>query len=122
MTDFRYMDRVRAREGRAPQLSPDEPERAYLPVPQTSSGLSRVMGGSPLGVVARLILLSFLVGAALAWLDIRPAELLWWAQNIVRRVWAFGWEGLREGANYVLVGAMVVVPLWLLSRLFGRRA
>lgn len=120
MSDFRYMDRVRAREGAPPPLPP-ETERALLPVPHADSSLSRVLGGSPLGVLARLILLSFVVGAALAWLDIRPAELLHWAESLVRRVWSFGFEGLREGFGYVLVGAMIVVPLWLLSRLFGRR-
>ena len=121
MNDFRYMDRVRAREGAAPPPHDFESERVALPVPQSSSSLSRVMGGSPLGVLLRLILLSFLVGAALAWLDIRPAELLWWVEGLARRLWAFGFEGLREGVGYILVGAMIVVPLWLVSRLFGAR-
>ena len=120
MSEFRYMDRVRVREGAPPPPHSDS-ERALVPVPHADSSLSRVLGGSPLGVLARLILLSFVVGAALAWLDIRPSELLLWAESLARRVWAFGFDGLREGFNYVLVGAMIVVPLWLLSRLFGGR-
>jgi len=123
MTDFRYMDRVRAREGAPPPRALIETERSALPVPQpsprSSSSLARLVGGSPLGVFARLVFLSFLVGAALAWLDIRPVELLWWAQNLAHRLWAFGFDGLRDAFGYVLVGAMIVVPLWLLSRLFG---
>lgn len=122
MSEFRYMDRVRARENAAPPFALPEPERPVSPVSQTSSGLARVMGGSPLAVLARLILLSFLVGAVLAWLDIRPAELLWWLEGVAHRLWAFGFDGVREALNYVLVGAMIVVPLWLLSRLFGKRA
>lgn len=121
MSDFRYMDRVRARENGAPLALP-EPERPFPPVSQTSSGLARVMGGSPLAVLARLIVLSFVVGAALAWLDIRPIELLWWIESLARRLWAYGFDGLREGMSYVLLGAVIVVPLWLLSRLFGKRA
>lgn len=120
MSEFRYMDRVRARQGAAPPPLP-EPEQAHPPVPYASSGLSRFMGGSPLGVFARLVFLSFLVGAVLAWLDIRPAEIMWWAQDVVHRVWAFGFDGLRDAFGYILVGAMIVVPLWLLSRLFGGR-
>jgi hypothetical protein len=65
--------------------------------------------------------MSFVVGAALHWLDIRPAEILWWAEDVLRRIWAFGFGGLREAIGFVLVGAMIVVPLWLLSRLFGGR-
>lgn len=120
MTEFRYMDRVRAREGGA-SPPPSDSERAYPPVPYASSGLSRLMGGSPLGVLARLIFLSFLVGAVLAWLDIRPVEILWWAQSVFHRLWAFGFDGLRDAFGYVMVGAMIVVPLWLLTRLFGGR-
>lgn len=121
MSDFRYMDRVRAREGSASPAPSAEPERAYLPVQQPSSNLARVMGGSPLGVFARLVFLSFLVGAALAWLDIRPAELLHWLESLIRRIWLLGFEGMRDAFGYVLVGAMIVVPLWLISRLFGGR-
>lgn len=118
MSEFRYMDRVHARENALP---PPAPERAGLPAPR-ASGLARLMGGAPLAVLARLILLSFLVGAALAWLDIRPAEALRLAQGLLHRVWAFGFDGVREGAGYVAAGALIVAPLWLLSRLFGRRA
>jgi hypothetical protein len=125
VTDFRYMDRVRARERDAPPhpaaLSAPGPaiERDVVPAPHASSASSRLLGGSPLGVFLRLVFLSFLVGAALAWLDIRPQELLWWAEGLARRVWSLGFEGLREGVGYVAVGAMIVVPLWLVSRLFG---
>lgn len=120
MNDFRYMDRVRAREQGA-ALPPAAPslERDASLVPQASGAASRLLGGSPLGVFLRLVVLSFLVGAALAWLDIRPQELLWWAESLLRRVWSLGFEGLREGVGYVVVGAMIVVPLWLLSRVFG---
>jgi hypothetical protein len=86
-----------------------------------ASPLARAMGGSPLGVAARLVFLSFLIGAALHWLDIRPSDLIWRAEELARRVWAYGFDGLREALGFILTGAMIVAPLWLLSRLLGGR-
>jgi hypothetical protein len=85
-----------------------------------SSNLQRFLGGSPGAVVAKLVFLSLLVGAFMALLGITPAGLFERILRLVRDVLDLGFDSFREVGRWLLYGAMVVVPLWLLSRLFAR--
>jgi hypothetical protein len=86
--------------------------------------LTRFLGDSPLRVAFKLIVLSFVVGLVLATLDIHPLELWAWAERLVMRVWHMGFEALERAAAYLILGALIVVPLFLIVRLVkfsGRR-
>jgi hypothetical protein len=85
------------------------------------SDLERFLGGSPGVVAVRLLFLSLLVGFFLVWLDIRPVDILLGLQHMVERLWAAGFDAVREVAEYVLAGAVIVVPLWLALRLLNAR-
>ncbi|MGO9134569.1 MAG: DUF6460 domain-containing protein [Methylovirgula sp.] len=88
---------------------------------QTETPLTRFLGGTPANVALRLILLSIIVGALLMWLDIRPIDVIETCVRFARRVWAMGFDAIRELGTYVLAGAMIVVPVWLVLRLFNLR-
>ncbi len=65
-----------------------------------------------LGTVVRVLIVCFLVGLALAFFGINPANILSNFGNIVVSVfdWSvefFGWAG-----SYVILGAILVVPIW----------
>lgn len=79
--------------------------------------LNRFLGDTPLRVAVRLVALSFLVGLILSGLNIRPWEVYAWLQRLFERLYFMGFDALREGFDYLLVGAIIVVPLFLLSRL-----
>ncbi len=83
--------------------------------------LTRFLGGTPLGVALRLFFVSLIVGVLLMWLDIRPADLVQGVIRFVQRVWSLGFDALREMGDYIIAGAMIVVPLWLLARLLNWR-
>jgi hypothetical protein len=83
--------------------------------------LERFLGGSPVSVLARLALLSLIVGFFLVWLDIRPMEVLHSLRHIVERFWDAGFDAVREVATYVAAGAAIVVPVWLILRLFNMK-
>ncbi|GGE00689.1 hypothetical protein GCM10011390_19380 [Aureimonas endophytica] len=85
--------------------------------------VSDFLGGSPLGVLVRLIVLSLVVGFVLSWLGWSPREILFWLEDTVRDVWRGLFGSMDRLVNYFLVGAAIVFPLFLLSRLFksGRR-
>jgi hypothetical protein len=38
---------------------------------------------------------------------------------LVERVWNLGFDAINGLWRYFLLGAVVVVPIWLLSRVFG---
>jgi hypothetical protein len=85
------------------------------------SHLDRFLGGSPLSVLVRLIFLSLIVGAVMAFLGLTPHALLGSAVNFVRSLGNLGFGAVRELGDWVVAGALVVVPLWLLMRLFASR-
>ncbi len=80
---------------------------------------ARVLGGPPLSVLARLLMLSLIVGALLMWLEIHPVEVIDSVARMVLRLWNMGFGAVRMVAEYVIAGAVIVVPLWLASRLFN---
>lgn len=98
------------------------PQQPSLPPPvDNANALTRFIGGSPLSVLFRLLVLSLVVGALLVWLDIQPREIFYALERFIRRVWYMGFDAIREIASYVIAGAVIVVPLWLLIRLFSAR-
>jgi hypothetical protein len=85
------------------------------------SNLNRFLGGSPGSVLVKLIFMSLLVGAFMAFLDITPFGLIEGLFDWISSVLDLSFETVQEIGIWVLYGAIIVVPLWLLSRLFSRR-
>ncbi|HVI29787.1 DUF6460 domain-containing protein [Hansschlegelia sp.] len=83
-----------------------------------SAGLARVFGGSPIGVLVRLALLCVIVGLLLDQLDLDAFELFRWAAHVVRDAIANSADLLRMIGRYFLIGAVVVVPIWIVLRIF----
>jgi hypothetical protein len=83
--------------------------------------MRRFFGGSPLGVIVRLILLSILIGVVLSALGVDPWNIIPTLQRLIRRVFDLGWEAFDWVWRYFVLGAIVVFPIWLIIR-FTRRA
>lgn len=85
-----------------------------------ASNWQRHLGGSPGSVLVKLVFLSLLVGAFMAYLDLTPFDLARRFLRAIESVLGSGVEAFRKLGIWILYGAMVVVPIWLLSRLFNR--
>lgn len=83
------------------------------------NGLQRFMGGSPAQVLLRLVVLSFVVGIVLSALGVSPADIVERAFAFVRRISAMGFGAIGSIWNYFLLGAVIVVPIWLVIRLLN---
>jgi Family of unknown function (DUF6460) len=114
----------------APKAPPQWTERRAPQESQQASGLrsrpeetalNRFLGGSPGAVFVRLLFVSLIVGAFLMWLDIRPADVFRALKDLGDRIWALGFDAIRVLADYVLAGAAIVVPVWLVLRLMNMR-
>lgn len=81
------------------------------------STFSRFFGGPPLMVAVRLILLSILVGVVLSALGLDPLNIIRSVERLVRAIWDMGFDAVRWLWGYFLLGAVLVVPLWLIVRL-----
>ena len=86
-----------------------------------SASMERFLGGSPLSVLVRLIFISLLVGAAMAFLGLSPKGLYEAGARFIRSITGLGFDAVREVGQWVITGALIVVPLWLLMRLFAAR-
>jgi hypothetical protein len=52
-------------------------------------------------------------------LNIRPDEILYHIQRLIQRISDLGFDFVIKIFSYFLVGAVVVVPIWLIARFFG---
>ena len=79
----------------------------------------RLFGGNPMAVILRLVVLSVVVGIVMSALDIRPGNLLQHLQLLVQRIYSLGFGAIEGVFGYLVLGAVVVVPIWLIARLLG---
>lgn len=78
---------------------------------------SRFLGGPPLSVALRLILLSVVVGVVLSALGFDPLNIWFSLQRLVQSLWNMGFDAFRWLWSYFLLGAVLVIPIWLVVRL-----
>jgi hypothetical protein len=85
-------------------------------LPMSNDTMTKVFGGSPLAVVARLVLVSILVGVVLAALGLDPFDIVRSLERLIRHVWNMGFDAVRWLWRYFLLGAVIVIPIWLIIR------
>ncbi len=76
-------------------------------------------GGNPIAVIVRLVILSIVVGVVLSALNIRPDEIIYHIRRLLRWLAELGFDSIESVIGYFLLGAVVVVPIWLIARLLG---
>src|SRR5260370_25327873 len=93
---------------------PTERSRA---MPKQDDYVTRFFGGPPLSVIFRLILLSILVGVILEALGFDPWNIIDSLRRLVRHIWDMGFDAVRFLWRYLLLAAVIVVPIWFVMRL-----
>ena len=79
--------------------------------------ITRWMGGSPLAVLGRLILICVLVGVVLSALGLDPWNIWVSLQRLIESVWNMGFDAVRWLWGYFLLGAVIVIPIWIIMRI-----
>lgn len=79
--------------------------------------ISRFFGGPPLAVLGKLALLSILIGVVLSTFGLDPWNIVDSLRRIVRTIWDMGFDAFHWLLRYFLLGAVLVVPIWLVMRL-----
>lgn len=80
---------------------------------------NRIFGGNPIGVIVRLVLLSIIVGIVMSALNIRPETIVYHVRLLIDRISQLGFGIFESAFGYFVLGAAVVIPIWLIARLLG---
>ena len=70
-----------------------------------------------LPTIIKLVIWSIAIGALLYWLEWSPGDIYGWIADKIAVIW--GWFA-GTGLQYLLLGATIVVPVFLFSRLRKR--
>lgn len=80
--------------------------------------MEQFFGGNPGVVFIRLAVISLIVGVVLSALGLSPYDILNSIKTLFQRIYDMGFEAIEWVFRYFLLGAVVVFPIWLISRIF----
>jgi hypothetical protein len=78
--------------------------------------MDRFFGGNPLAVILKLVVICIITGIALRAFGINPADLMRGIPDIIRAISEFGWGWVETALQYFALGAIIVIPIWLIIR------
>ena len=87
-----------------------------------SNAVIRFLGDSPLRVFVKLTILSIIVGMVMSFFGWRPRDVIDAVIDSFERIWSLGFAVVYDSLEYLLVGAAIVVPLFLVIRLLSYRS
>ena len=79
------------------------------------------LGDSPMRVLVKLVVLSFIVGIVMAAFSWTPWDIFYGVRDFLLRIWNMGFAAFDRVLGYFLVGAVIVVPLFFIIRLVNYR-
>lgn len=86
-----------------------------------ADGMNRFLGDSPGRVIVKLIVVSIIVGFVMAVFGWTPYGVLYTIRDFVLDLWHSGFAALGRVGDYLLLGAAIVVPAFIILRLFSYR-
>jgi hypothetical protein len=87
----------------------------------TVSGLTRFLGDSPLRVFLKLVAVSFLVGIVMSFFGWSPYDVFYQIRDSILQLWNMGFRAIDRFVGYFVLGAAIVIPAFLILRLFSYR-
>lgn len=86
-----------------------------------AEGLNRMLGDTPGRTLVKLVIISVVVGFVMTMLGLSPWDLVRWIEHGVGDLWRSGFAAIGRVGDYLLVGAMIVVPVFILLRILNWR-
>jgi hypothetical protein len=85
------------------------------------SAMTRFLGDSPLRVLLKLIVISFLVGVLMSSFGWYPMDVIYAIRDFFLDIWNMGFAALERFFGYFLLGAAIVVPAFIVLRFLSYR-
>jgi hypothetical protein len=100
-----------------PQMDRSDVTQTPQERPMPNATASRLLGGPPLAVLGKLVLLSILVGVVLHAIGLDPWNIVRSIRALFLGFWDMGFDFVVWVWRYFLLGAVIVIPIWLIVRL-----
>lgn len=82
---------------------------------------NRFLGDTPGRTAIKLVVISLIVGFLMAIFGVDPGDIVYGIRNFVLDIWHSGFAALGKVGDYLLLGATVVVPVFVILRLLSYR-
>ena len=86
---------------------------------KTDLSMERFFGGSPILIVLKLVIASLIIGVVLSFFGFNPDNLYHAIIRLGDWISSLGFDAVKTTAWYIILGALIVIPLWLLARFFS---
>ena len=84
-----------------------------------SERVNRFLGDTPMRTIAKLAIVSLIVGIIMSALNFTPYEVWVAFRDFVQWLYDLGFEAFERIGIYFLYGAIVVVPVFIVLRLLA---
>ena len=86
-----------------------------------SGNLTKFLGDTPGRTVVKLIVISFIVGAVMSAFNWYPLDIVYAVRDFLVNLWNLGFAALGRFGDYLLLGAVIVIPVFIAIRVLSYR-
>jgi hypothetical protein len=98
---------------------PDDAAMRYPLRQEWNMSAERFFGGSPGAVIVKLVIASIMIGVVLSAFGYNPNNLYDAILRLGEWIRSLGLDAVNKVLRYLVLGAIIVVPLWFFSRVFS---
>ncbi|WP_306120026.1 MULTISPECIES: DUF6460 domain-containing protein [unclassified Roseitalea] len=82
---------------------------------------NRLLGDSLGRTIIKLLVISLLVGMVMSVFEIAPLDVFVAVRDFVVNLWESGWAALGRFGDWLILGASVVIPIFIVIRILNYR-
>ncbi|MBX4865837.1 MULTISPECIES: DUF6460 domain-containing protein [Rhizobium] len=86
-----------------------------------SDQVNRFLGDSLGRTLIKLVVVSLIVGFVMTVFGLTPWNIIYGFRDFILELWYRGFAALGRVGDYLLLGATIVIPLFVILRLFSYR-
>ncbi|MBB4288341.1 hypothetical protein GGE16_000357 [Rhizobium leguminosarum] len=86
-----------------------------------SDQANRFLGDSIGRTLIKLIVVSLIVGFVMTVFGLTPWNIIYGIRDFILEIWHRGFAALGRVGDYLILGATIVIPLFVILRLFSYR-
>ena len=82
----------------------------------------QILGDTLSRTIIKLVVVSLIVGAVMSVFGLAPMDIWHGLRDFALGLWHSGWAALGRFGDWLILGASVVIPLFILARLLSYRS